>query len=284
MRNLKSALLLGAIIVALGTSACTKPEGDAGKAADGTTPAAAAKPTTIATVNGTKIDSQMLDMFIQAMSGRPASEATPEQRETMTDQLINMTLAAQAAEKQGLARDPETKARLDLTRMQILAEASTSKHMEGLSVTDEEIQKEYDEQVGKMPKEYKARHILVEDKAQAEAVIKELEAGGDFAKIAKQRSKDPGSAANGGDLGWFNSQSMVKPFSDAVATLEKGAITKEPVETQFGWHVIQLEETRAAEVPPLDDVKDQVRMLAQRKKMQEYLDGLRAKAKVQKTT
>jgi peptidyl-prolyl cis-trans isomerase C len=280
MRNLKSALLLGAI-VAFGTSACTKPDGDAGKAEG--TPAAAAKPTTVATVNGTKIDSQMRDLFIQAMTGQPASEATPEQREAMTDQLISMTLAAQAAEKQGLARDPETKARIDLTRMQILAEASTGKHMEGLTVTDEEIQQEYDEQVSKMPKEFKARHILVEDKAEAEAVIKELEGGADFAKLAKQRSKDPGSANNGGDLGWFTSQAMVKPFSDAVATLDQGAITKEPVETQFGWHVIQLEDTRAAQVPPLEDVKEQVRMLAQRKKLQEYLDGLRANAKIQKS-
>jgi peptidyl-prolyl cis-trans isomerase C len=135
-----------------------------------------------------------------------------------------------------------------------------------------------------MPKEYKARHILVEKKETAESLIRDLQAGGDFAKLAKAESKDPGSAAKGGDLGWFSGQSMVKPFSDALATLEKGKITTAPVQTQYGWHVIQLEDTRSPQPPAFDDVKQQVEMLTQRKKLQTYLDELRKTAKIQKTT
>ena len=279
MRNLKSALLLGAV-VALGTAACTKPADDAAK--PGSTAAAPAS-ATVVTVNDTKISQQMVDTFLQAVTGKPAAEATKEQRDQLVDQLIAMTLAAQAAEKEGAAKDPEVQARLDLIRTQIMAEAASDKYSKAHPVSDDEVKAEYDAQVAKMPKEYKARHILVEKKETAESLIRDLEAGGDFAKLAKAESKDPGSAANGGDLGWFSAQSMVKPFSDALATLEKGAITKTPVQTEYGFHVIQLEDTRSPQAPAFDDVKEQVKMLAQRKKLQTYLDELRKTAKIQKT-
>jgi peptidyl-prolyl cis-trans isomerase C len=280
MRNLKPALLLGAAI-ALGTTACTKPAENAAK--PGST-AANPAPATVVTVNGSKINTQTVDTFLQAVTGKPASEATPEQREALLEQLVNMTLAAQAAEKDGLAKDPEVQARIDLLRTQILAEAASDKYSKAHPVSDTEVKAEYDAQVAKMPKEYKARHILVEKKETAESLIRDLKAGGDFAKLAKAESKDPGSAANGGDLGWFSAQSMVKPFSDALTTLQKGQITETPVQTQYGWHVIQLEDTRAPEPPAFDDVKDQVKMLAQRKKLQTYLDELRKTAKIQKTS
>jgi peptidyl-prolyl cis-trans isomerase C len=278
MRNLKSALLLGAAI-ALGTAACTKPADDAAK--PGSTAAAPAS-VTVVTVNGDQINQQMFDTFLQAVTGKPAAEATPEQREQLLDQLVAMTLAAQAAKKEGADKNPEVQARLNLINTQILAEAASEKYAKSHPVSDDEAKAEYDAQVAKMPKEYKARHILVEKKETAESIIRELEAGGDFAKLAKAESKDPGSAANGGDLGWFSAQSMVKPFADALATLEKGAITKTPVQTEYGFHVIQLEDTRAPEAPAYDDVKDQVKMLAQRKKLQTYLDELRKTAKIQK--
>jgi peptidyl-prolyl cis-trans isomerase C len=280
MRNLKSALLLGAA-VALGTTACTKPSEDAAKPGSAAaTPAA----TTVATVNGTKLDTQMFDTFLQAVTGKPAAEASKEQRDALLDQLVSMTLAAQAAEKDGLAKDPEVRARIDLLRTQILAEAASEKYADAHPVSDDEVKKEYDDQIAKMPKEFKARHILVEKKETAESIIRELDAGGDFAALAKKESKDPGSATNGGDLGWFSGQSMVKPFSDAVATLEKGATTKTPVQTQYGWHVIRLEDSRQPEAPAFDDVKEQVKMLAQRKKLQTYLDELRKTAKIQKSS
>ena len=282
MRNLKTALLLGATI-ALGTTACTKPADDAAKpASPASAPAEKASPTLV-TVNGKAINSQMLDTFLQAVTGKPAAEATKEQRDALLEQLVNMTLAAQAAEKDGLAATPDVQARLDLLHMQILAEAASEKYVKSHPVSDDEVKAAYDSEVANMPKEYNARHILVEKKETADAIIKELQAGGDFAKIAKAQSKDPGSAAKGGDLGWFSAQTMVKPFAEALAKLEKGKTTTEPVQTEYGFHVIRLEDVRAPSAPAFEDVKEQVKMFAQRKKLQAYLDDLRKTAKIQKT-
>ena len=284
MRNLKTVLLLGAAI-ALGTTACTKPAEDAAKPASPTSATAATEKAspTLVTVNGKAITAQLLDTFLQAVTGKPAAEATPEQRDALLEQLVNMTLAAQAAEKDGQADSPDVKARLDLLHTQILAEAASEKYVKSHPVSDDEVKAAYDSEVANMPKEYKARHILVETKEAADTVIKELQAGGDFAKIAKAKSKDPGSAAKGGDLGWFSAQTMVKPFSDALAKLEKGKTTTEPVQTQYGYHVIQLEDVRSPSAPAFEDVKEQVKMFAQRKKLQAYLDDLRKTAKIQKT-
>jgi peptidyl-prolyl cis-trans isomerase C len=284
MRNLKTVLLLGAAI-ALGTTACTKPAEDAAKPASPTSaPAAAEKVSpTLVTVNGKAINAHLLDTFLLAVTGKPAAEATKEQRDALLEQLVNMTLAAQAAEKDGQGNSPDVKARLDLLHTQILAEAASDKYVKSHPVSEDEIKAAYDSEVANMPKEYKARHILLETKEAADAVIKELLAGGDFAKIAKAKSKDPGSAAKGGDLGWFSAQTMVKPFSEALAKLEKGKTTTEPVQTQYGYHVIQLEDVRSPTAPAFEDVKEQVKMFAQRKKLQSYLDDLRKTAKIQKT-
>ena len=277
MRNLRTTLLLCGVVAA--SAACTKPATDAAK------PAAATATTTspaVATVNGKDISAQLFNTFLHAVTGKPAGEVPPEQKSQMLDQLINMTLAAQAADKDGLGNDPEVKARADLLHSQILAEAASDKYIKSHPVSEAEVKAEYDAQVASMPKEYKARHILVESKEIADSIIRELGAGGDFAKLAKTESKDPGSAKNGGDLGWFSSTSMVKPFSDAVAALQKGETTKAPVQTQYGWHVIQLEDVRTPQPPEFEQVKKQVEMIAQRKKLQAYLDELRKTAKIQK--
>jgi peptidyl-prolyl cis-trans isomerase C len=269
-------LVLVAATVLLG--ACTRPAEDASKAgADAKAPAAA----TVVTVNGKKIGSDVLDVFVQAVTSKPAAEATEEQKTQLLDQLVNMSLAAQAAEKDGLQKDPEVKARLDLIQMQILAEAATQKYVKAHPVSETELKAEYDAQVANMPKEYKARHILVEKKETAESIIRDLKAGGDFAKLAAAESKDS-SGKSGGDLGWFSLQTMVKPFADAVAALEKGKTTEQPVQTEFGWHVIQLEDVRSGDAPAFEDVKPQVEMFAQRKKLQAYLDELRKTADIQK--
>lgn len=258
--------------------ACTRPADDASK----TTDAAKVEKKAVATVNGKQLSGQLFDTFLHAVTGGSKEPPTDEQRAQLLDQLINMSLAAQAAEKDGLAKDPEVQARLELLRMQILAEAASDKYMKAHPASDSEIKAEYDKQVASMPKEYKARHILVEKKETAESIIRELEAGGDFAKLAMAESKDPGSAKNGGDLGWFSAQTMVKPFADAVATMQKGETSKVPVQSEFGFHVIRLEDSRSAEVPEFEQVKPQVEMFTQRKKLQEYLEGLRKTAKIQK--
>jgi peptidyl-prolyl cis-trans isomerase C len=272
------------LVAAIGLlSACTRPAGDAAKPAAGKADTAAKASTVVATVNGQAIDSETFDVFVQAVANKPAAEIPAEQKTQMLEQLINMTLAAQAGEKEGLQNEPAVKARMQLLKTQLIAEAATEKYMKAHPVSESETKAEYDTQVANMPKEYKARHILVDTKEKAEAIIKELAAGGDFAKIATKESKDPGSGKNGGDLGWFTAQTMVKPFAEAVAGLQKGQTTQQPVKSEFGWHVINLEDIRSANAPPYDEVKSQVEMLSQRKKLQAYLDELRKTAKIQIT-
>jgi peptidyl-prolyl cis-trans isomerase C len=275
------------LLFVLGTAgllaACTKPADDATKGADAAAPAAAAATAaTIATVNGKKLSGELYDTFVQAVTGGQMQEPpTDEQKSQLVDQLVNMTLAAQAAEKDGLQKDPKVAARLDLLRTQILAEAASEKYIKAHPVSETEMKAEYDAQIASMPKEYKARHILVDKQETAESIIRELQAGGDFSKLAKAESKDS-SAQAGGDLGWFSPQTMVKPFADAVAALEKGKYTTTPVQSEFGYHVIILDDVRNPEAPKFEDVKPQVEMFVQRKKLQEYLDGLRKTAQIQK--
>jgi peptidyl-prolyl cis-trans isomerase C len=282
MRIQRFSIVLVAAVGLL--SACTRPAGDAAKPAADKADATAKATTVVATVNGKAIDSEMLNVFVMAVSSNnPAAEVTAEQKKQMLEQLINMTLAAQAGEKEGLENDAAVKARMQLLRTQLLAEAATEKYMKAHPVSESETKAEYDTQVANMPKEYKARHILVESKEKADEIIKQLAAGGDFAKIAGKESKDAGSGKNGGDLGWFTAQSMVKPFADAVAGMEKGQTTQQPVQSEFGWHVINLEDVRSPAAPAYDEVKQQVELLSQRKKLQAYLDELRKTAKIQIT-
>ena len=244
----------------------------------------AAATDTVATVNGQTITSETFDVFVQAVTGKPAAEATAEQKTAgarPADQ--HDDLAARRPKRKACRTTPTSKARISLMTTQILAQAATEKYIKSHPVSETEVKAEYDAQVAKMPIEYKAQHILVDTKEKAEAIIKQLDAGADFAKLAAKDSKDP-SGKNGGDLGWFNPQSMVKPFADAVEALKKGETTQQPVQTQYGWHVIRLEDTRKPTIPAFDDVKAQVETMTQRKKLQDYLDQLRKTAKIQKTS
>jgi len=276
MRHPRSTILLTAFLGLF--AACTRPAEDtAAKSATPATPA-------IATVNGKPISSEFFDEFLTAATGQPAAQATPEQRSQLLDQLLNMSVAAQSAETDGLANDAAVKTRLELLRLQVLAEAASEKFMKAHPSTEAEIKAEYDTQVAAMPKEYRARHILVDSKETAESVIRELEAGGDFAKLASKESKDQASAAKGGELDWFRLDHMVKPFSDAVLALDKGQTTKEPVQSEFGWHVIRLEDERSPAAPAFEEVKDRVDMIVKRKKLQAHFEELRKTANVQKNS
>lgn len=275
--------ILTITFAALLLAACTRPAGDADHSAGkpGTGEAAGAKSGTVATVNGQKLSQELFDVFSQAVTGGSQEPPTDEQKSQMIDQLINMTLAAQAAEKEALAKDPKVKARMELIQTQVLAEAASEKYLSAHPSSDSELKAEYDAQVAAMPKEYKARHILVDTKEKADEIIAKLEAGGDFAKLATAESKDS-SSKNGGDLGWFSPQTMVKPFADAVEALQVGQYTKQPVQSEFGWHIILLEDVRSPEVPTFEQVKSQVEMFSQRKKLQAYIDELRKNAQIQK--
>ena len=214
------------------------------------------------------------EAFITAATRKTVAELTPEELRQVFDQYQSMEIAADAGEKAGLARKPEVAAQLRVLRMNVLSEAAMRKYLDEHPVVDADLSAEYDEQVAAVPMEYSARHILVEDEATAKAIIEKLNGGADFAKLAKEKSKDP-SASNGGDLGWFALQTMVKPFADAVASLEKGKYTTAPVQSQFGWHVILLEDTRKPTLPTLAEVKDRLQEMVQRKKIQTHLEELR---------
>lgn len=243
---------------------------------------APAKPVdTVATVNGKALSKSEFDLYVASVARQAQREIPEDQKPQLLDQFIGMHLAADAAEKAGIAKDAKVQDQLALAKLNVIVDAGLQKYLEDHPVTDAELKPEYDAQVAQMPREYHARHILVEDKAVADEVTKSLKGGADFAKLAEQKSKDS-SNKSGGDLGWFTLDTMVKPFADAVASLQPGQTTETPVQSQFGWHVIRLEESRAASPPAFDDVKDRVKVLVQRKRLQSYLDELRKTAKIEK--
>jgi len=235
----------------------------------------------VATVNGKPIDKSEFELYLQNVQQQSQREVTEAEKSQILDQFIGMKLAAEAAEKSGVAKQAKVEDQLSLARMNVIVDAGLQKYLEENPVTDAELKPEYDAQVAQMPREYHARHILVEDKATADAITKDLQGGADFAKTAKEKSKDS-SANSGGDLGWFTLDTMVKPFGDAVSALQPGQLSAEPVQSQFGWHVIKLEGSRAAAAPAFEEVKDRVKMIVQRKKLQSYLDELRKGAKIEK--
>ena len=235
----------------------------------------------VATVNGKALPKSEFDLYVANMSRQSGRDVAEEQKSQLLDQYISMQLAAEEAEKAGIEKDQKVRDQLALARLQVLVDAGLQKYLEAHPVQEAELRPEYDAQVAALPREYHARHILVDDQAAAEAITKELKGGADFAKIAAKRSKDS-SSKSGGDLGWFTLDTMVKPFADAVKTMQPGQLTDQPVQSQYGWHVIKLEESRATSAPPFDEVKDRVKMIVQRKKLQTHLEELRKAAKVEK--
>jgi peptidyl-prolyl cis-trans isomerase C len=247
----------------------------------GAAPGAAEPTESVATVNGKPITKSELDLYVANVGQQSQREVPAEQRPELLDQYISMKLAAAEAEKTGIMKEKKVEDQLALARMNVIVDAGLQKWLEAHPVADSELKPEYDQQIAAMPREYHARHILVEDKDTADGIVKQLKGGADFAKLAETKSKDS-SNKSGGDLGWFTLDTMVKEFSDAVVKLEPGKITDVPVHSQFGWHVIKLEETRAPNAPEFDQVKDRVKVLIQRRKLQAYLDELRKNAKIDK--
>ncbi len=236
----------------------------------------------VAIVNGTPISRTEYDIYVKNLLQGKQQELTPEQKNQVLDELISMQLLAAQADKDGLEKDPDTAAQLQVLRMRVMADAESQKFLKGQEPTDAELHAEYDSAIAGMDKnEYHARHILVADQDQANQIIKKLKGGAKFEDLAKTQSID-GSKTNGGDLGWFTLARMVKPFGDAVKGLKKGEYTQQPVQTQFGWHVIKLEDTRDVTPPPFDQVKAQLTNAVIRKKLQTYVDQLKKDAKIEK--
>lgn len=235
----------------------------------------------LAIVNGKAIPMTRVDALAQQLSraGRPVS---PEMMGELKKAVIDRELFMQEAQKLGLDGTDEFKTQMEFTREAILIRELITNFQKANPVTDAEIQAEYDKfAAANSGKEYRARHILVEKEAQAKAIIASIKKGAKFEDIAKKQSKDPGSGANGGDLDWASAGNYVKEFSDAMTQLAKGKMTETPVKTQFGYHIIRLDDVRDAQLPKLDDVKPQIVQQLGQQKLVKYQEELRAKAKIE---
>jgi peptidyl-prolyl cis-trans isomerase C len=276
MISSNSRILLASAVSLLVLSACN-PDDKAKSAA-----APAVKEPAAATVNGIAIAKSRVDMIVQQglAAGQPDS---PEARKGIIEKLAMQTLAADEAIKKGLDKSPEIMAQIDLIRQSVLANAYVQDLIKNSTASDDMLKAEYEKIKAKITgTEYKARHILVEKESDAKDIIAKLKKDpGLFEKLAMEKSKDAGSKVRGGELGWFDLSRIVPEFGSAVSKLEKGAITQEPVKTQFGYHVIQLEDTRPIEAPPFEEVKPQLAQHLQQQNVQKQMEDLKAKAKIE---
>jgi peptidyl-prolyl cis-trans isomerase C len=247
-------------------------------------PAIASTRPPVAIVEGHPISAEVFDLFVSAQThGRKTAELPPEVRQRALDELIRVYVARAQAEKQGIDAKPEIAARLDVSAATLLADQLNSAFLQGKEPTEAEMRAEYDSAVAGMPKvEYRARHVLVATEKEARDVITALGRGANIADIAKQASLDGGSKQQGGDLGWFAAERMVKPFAAALVALKKGEYTQQPVQSNFGWHVIRLEDSRPLTPPPLDQVREQLKHMVQQKQLETYLDGLATNMKIER--
>lgn len=230
---------------------------------------------TVVTVNDVDIDSTVFDAYLESRFQKPAAQASAEERATVERELTDIYLLTTQPKAEEFAKDPQIKAQLELQYRGTIAQAVARDFVESNPATDAEILAEYETQLEQSSdKQYKARHILVESQGEAEALINQLNEGEDFEALAKEFSTGP-SGPNGGDLGWFAPDQMVKPFADAVVALDDGAYSKAPVQTQFGWHVILREDTRENEPPTLESVRDAIKQRVEQEKFQDYMQGLR---------
>lgn len=278
--SINSRALLGSLFALLALAACTPKDGDKSAAS---TPAAAAS-AVAATVNGTPISQKQLDnmMAQQAQRGLPD---TPETRKLALDNLSLQLIVSQEAVKKGLDKTPETAEQLEMAKQAILADSFIQDYLKNNPVTDAMLSAEYEKMKTQAAgNQFKARHILVEKEEDAKEIIAKLKKDVKaFDALAKAKSKDPGSKDKGGDLGWFDARSMVPEFGAAVAKLEKNKFTEEPVKSQFGYHVILLDDTRESPVPTLEQVKPNLSQQLQQTNIRKLLDDLKAKAKIEVT-
>ncbi|GAA3999834.1 peptidylprolyl isomerase [Comamonas faecalis] len=235
----------------------------------------------LAIVNGKAIPKERVEVLKDQLerSGRPVNA---EMEDQIKEEVIAREIFMQEATKRGLENTADYKTQMELARQTILIRELFADYQNAHPVTDADIQAEYDKFVAaNAGKEYKASHILVDKEADAKAIIASIKKGAKFEDIAKKQSKDPGSGARGGDLDWASPASYVPEFTEAMVKLNKGQMTDTPVQSQFGWHVIRLDDVRDAELPKLDDVKPQIAQQLQQQKLMQFQQELREKAKVE---
>jgi peptidyl-prolyl cis-trans isomerase C len=255
-----------------------------------------AKQKNVAIVNGVGIPQSRLDFVAksqlaqaQSQQGQPGQQPlqdSPEFRDNIREILITREILYQEAVKRKLDKSPDYQVQLDLARQQIILAVLIEDLSKKLTPTEADVRKEYErvkaERGGDAGKQYKSRHILVKDEATAKQIIADLDAGGDFAAIAKEKSEDTGTKEEGGELDWAEAESYVQPFGEALKALKKGERTKEPVKTSYGYHIIELEDVKSVPFPEFDLVKVQIQQQLATKVRDDYIADLRAKAKVQK--
>ncbi len=242
-------------------------------------PALADKGKAFATVNGQTISNSVYEAFSSEQKAQGAPDS-PELQAAIREELVRREILAQEAKKKGLDKNANIQGQIELARQAVLIRALLSEHVRANPISDAQLRAEYDAIKASLGNtEYKARHVLVESEEQAKAIIDKLVKGEKFADLAKQ-SKDPGSRDNGGDLGWSSPSAYVKPFADALGLLKKGEYTKTPVKSDCGYHVIQLDDTRALTPPPFDQLKQQLQQRANQQQVEKLVKELRAKAKV----
>jgi peptidyl-prolyl cis-trans isomerase C len=241
---------------------------------------AAISSTRAALVNGKPVPRSRLETVVkqQVAQGAPDGE---QLRKAVTDRLVALELVSQDADRKGITRTQEFRDQLEITRQEIVLSAYMADHFKSRPITDATMRAEYEKaKAQRAGKEYKVRHVLVESEGEAKQLIAQLDKGAKIEDLAKQ-SKDTGSKDRGGDLGWAVPTTYVKPFADALAKLDKGKYTHEPVHSQFGWHVIQVEDVRNATFPPYEQVKPQIQNMLQQQEVQKVIAELRAKAKIE---
>ncbi len=244
-------------------------------------PVSSAQAQNLAVVNGKPVPTSRMEVFVQqaTRAGRPI---TDEVKAQIKDEVITREVFLQEAQTRGLDATEDFKTQMELARQSILIRELLTEYQKANPVTDADIKSEYDKFVADNGgKEYHARHILVETEAEAKKLIADIKKGAKFDAVAKKSSKDPGSGANGGDLDFANPKSYVKEFSDALLALKKGQMTDTPVKTQFGFHIIRLEETRDAKLPTLEEIKPQIGQRLQQLKVEAYRKELVGKAKIE---
>lgn len=266
MRTHFRILLLAAAVMAL--AACGKqPSADTS--------------TVLATVNGTPVTTDMFRAYVRSLAGGQEPALDAQKRALVLDRLVDMEVLAQQADKEGVSKDPKVAADLGILRTRLLAQQMVQTYLAKHPVTDEQIKAEYEKRIKGAPaQEYRARHILVASEQQAKDIIAKLNHGASFAALAKQYSTDTFSGKKGGDLGWFNPADMVPQFAQALARLKPGQYTRQPVHTQYGWHVIELQGTRPLAPPSLASVRQQITNELEGREIEAYVNQLRGAAKV----
>jgi peptidyl-prolyl cis-trans isomerase C len=235
----------------------------------------------VATVDGEPIPESVFRLYAMTRMNKDADQLTPDERQAVIEDLVGFKVLAEEAEERGLLAERRVAAELELQRWQLIARASALRYLEENPATDAELQELYDENLPRLAAtQYKARHILVETRDEAAAVIAELDAGKDFVAAAEERASGP-TGPNGGDLGWLTEESFVQTFGEGVRTMNVGSYSSEPIQTDFGFHILLLEDTRAQDPPALDAIRTELANAVDRRKIDAYVKSLRDQAAVE---